>query len=204
MIEIGAVSVWIDPILSGNLDFGVPALYSGKKCSVDNDKELGKFQKNADVVLITQGFDDHAHSPTLRKLNALRPDIPYIVPSSAVQILKECDIDEEKMTIMSPSQKILLFKEIELIATTGALLGPPWKKKENGYIIRQKSVSFTSSSSFPAIYIEPHCMYDEVELAKYNCDIVITPVVGQSLPAFELVAGGEKALKLASILKGTR
>ena len=204
VVKIGDVDIWIDPVLSGNLDFGMPALYSGKKRLVDNDKELDAFKNTADVVLITQGFDDHAHTPTLQKLRTIRPDIPYVVPTSAVKILRECNIPEKKISVMSPMQKLLISKDIELVATSGALLGPPWKKKENGYILRKTPSSSSPSSSFPSIYIEPHCMYDENELAKYACDVVITPIVRQSLPAFELVGGGEKALKLASVLKGNR
>ena len=187
--------------MSGNLDFGIPALYSGKKRLVDDDKELRDFQKNADVVLITQGFDDHAHMPTLKKLKSLRPDISYVVPSSAVKILNKCGVGNDKLIVMAPRQKQLLSKDVELIATTGALLGPPWQKRENGYIIRQSSSS-SSSTTFPSVYIEPHCMFDERELVNYVSDIVITPVIGQSLAAFDLVAGGKKALKLASLLQG--
>jgi hypothetical protein len=43
-------------------------------------------------------------------------------------------------------------------------------------------------------------MFDELELAQYKVDVVITPVVSQELPKFTLVAGGEKALRLASLL----
>jgi len=85
-----------------------------------------------------------------------------------------------------------------LVTTNGALLGPPWAQKENGYIIRPAS---TSKKSFPSIYYEPHCMYDKQELSQYQADVVITPVVSQELPAFTLVAGGEKALDLAKVLK---
>ena len=78
----------------------------------------------------------------------------------------------------------------------GALLGPPWQQKENGYIIRPKT-----GNSFQSVYVEPHCMYDESELSCYQVDCVISPVVSQELPAFTLVAGGSKVLKLAQILK---
>jgi L-ascorbate metabolism protein UlaG (beta-lactamase superfamily) len=44
-------------------------------------------------------------------------------------------------------------------------------------------------------------MYDEAELSRFKVDYVITPVVKQKLPAYTLVDGGEKALRLAEILK---
>ena len=68
----------------------------------------------------------------------------------------------------------------------GALLGPPWQQKENGYIIRPTIIS---KKVFKSIYYEPHCMNDPEELANYEVDIVITPIVSQELPAFTLVAG---------------
>jgi L-ascorbate metabolism protein UlaG (beta-lactamase superfamily) len=84
-------------------------------------------------------------------------------------------------------------KKVTITATKGALVGPPWQATENGYIIRPDI-----GASF---YYEPHCMYDEQELAQYTVDYVISPIVSQELPFFTLVAGGEKAKKLAQILK---
>jgi hypothetical protein len=39
-----------------------------------------------------------------------------------------------------------------VIATKGALLGPPWQMKENGYVIRPAA---SSSKKFSSIYYEP-------------------------------------------------
>ena len=86
---------------------------------------------------------------------------------------------------------------LKIIATTGALLGPPWQAKENGYLIKPKS------SSLPSLYCEPHCMYDSNELSRYKADYVITPIISQELPAYTLVDGMEKALKLAETLSAS-
>jgi L-ascorbate metabolism protein UlaG (beta-lactamase superfamily) len=191
-----ALSVAIDPVLQGNLDFGIPVLYSGQRKVINGEEELSNIAKNANYVLISQGFDDHAHSPTLRKLRQLQPAMSYICPPSAIPILKACDIQEYNIKSISPGETLRIAGQgttLDIRATTGALLGPPWQAKENGYII--------SSKDFPSVYYEPHCMYDEDELKNLQADIVITPIVAQRLPAYTLVDGDLKALNLCKVLK---
>ena len=75
---------------------------------------------------------------------------------------------------------------IELTATSGALLGPPWQEKENGYLIRPYTPHKSSSGnniviskkdkydpSKYEVYYEPHCMFDEQELSQYSADVSI-------------------------------
>ena len=122
--------------------------------------------------------------------------MPYICPPSALGILESCGIDSNYVQTILPGQSLQLKKQsivLEIIATTGALLGPPWQQPENGYIIR--------SSDGASLYYEPHCMFDVAELSKFSVDFVVTPITSQELPAFTLVAGGRKALDLAKTLK---
>ena len=204
LLDICDLKILIDPILTGSLDFGIPWLYRGEKKFIDQDYELKSLAASCDYVLISQGFDDHAHSPTLRQLAKLRPNLPFIIPPSARGTLAACDIPDKCIEVLTHGGKTTLRKGkvcIVLIATSGALLGPPWQQKENGYIIRP---SADSEKSFPSVYYEPHCMYEERDLRRYSpVDYAITPVVAQELPAFTLVAGGQKALDLARLLKST-
>lgn len=41
-----------------------------------------------------------------------------------------------------------------------------------------------------SLYFEAHLMFDEAELSKLNADVVIAPVVQQSVGPFPLVCGG--------------
>lgn len=196
--KFGELELLIDPVMS-QLDFGIPFLYSGNKKYLDGSVELSNLSRSANAVLITQNFDDHAHTPTLKKLSKLNPKMVYICPPAAKSILTNCGILEKFVTTISPGQTVTVSQgpsTAEIIATQGALLGPPWQQKENGYVIRPKTGFF-----FPSVYIEPHCMYDEEELKNYEVDCVISPVVSQELPAYTLVAGGPKAVRLAKILK---
>eukprot|EP01036_Dinobryon_divergens_P022769 gene22769-31060_t len=158
----------------------------------------------SDVVLISQGYDDHAHGPTLTKLSRRFPLMKYICPPSAKPILTSCGIGEQFITTIRPGESRTFTNSknstVEITATAGALLGPPWQAKENGYLIRGSQPKTDSLNKYD-VYYEPHCMYDEQELSQYRADIVITPVTAQELPAFTLVAGGKKALRLSQILE---
>lgn len=190
------IEIAIDPVLAAPLDFGIPLLYTGKKRYIDGQKELQRMVETTDYVLLSQGLDDHAHAPTLKQLAKLRPDMSYIAPPSALAVLEACGISPGCVTTLVPGRAIDLTKKskrVTITATKGALVGPPWQATENGYIIRPEI-----GASF---YYEPHCMYDEEELARYKVDYVITPIVAQELPFFTLVAGGQKAVRLAQVLK---
>lgn len=198
-LKVNNFLISVDPVL-GQLDFGIPALYAGNKKFINEKSEIDNVAENSDLVLISQGFDDHAHSPTLKILARKNPDLPYLCPPSALSILTKCGIRPSMIRTILPGQEVTFDKgktSIKIKATSGALLGPPWQQKENGYIISPSK----SSTKFPSVYYEPHCMYDEKELSRLQADVVISPVVSQELPAFTLVAGGSKALKLAGILK---
>jgi len=88
----GDLEMLIDPVLEKSLDFGIPFLYSGNKRIIDQKVELSNLSKSSDYVLITQGFDDHAHIPTLKSLFSLNPKMKYIAPPSAKSILLNCKI----------------------------------------------------------------------------------------------------------------
>lgn len=197
-LTLNDIKVFIDPVM-GQLDFGIPSLYAGNKRVIDEGKEINNISQNADLIIISQGFDDHAHTPTLQKLAKLNSNLKYLCPPSAKGILEKCGISSNSISTILPGENFTFKKgntDLEVVATTGALLGPPWQQKENGYILRSKKAGL-----FPSVYYEPHCMFDETELTKYSADVVITPIVSQELPAYTLVAGGEKALKLADVLK---
>lgn len=199
IFQLGEVKIFSDPVMS-QLDFGIPIVYRGNKKVIDENLELEIAAKTSDIVMISQSYDDHAHTPTLKKLAIMRPDMPYLCPPSAKALLMDCGIPEKMITTLLPGQKHEIAKGktvVEILATNGALLGPPWQQKENGYVMR----SAASSTSFPSIYYEPHCMYDEVELKRIGpIDYVIAPVIAQKLPGYVLVDGGKKALDLAKLL----
>ena len=48
----------------------------------------------------------------------------------------------------------------------------------------------TAAPEGGSLYFEPHLMFDEAELSKLKADVVIAPVVAQSIGPFPLVNGG--------------
>lgn len=67
-------------------------------------------------------------------------------------------------------------------ACAGALVGPPWAKRENGFVFSETVEGGVS------LYYEPHCDYDAESLRGIDSvDIVITPGVNQELLNFPLV-----------------
>lgn len=198
VFQLGGIRLLSDPVL-GQLDFGIPLLYRGNQKVINGDDALREEAGRCDYVIISQGFDDHAHTPTLKKLRALRSDLRYLCPPSARAILLGAGIDASSITELAHGCSTVLTKGdtcVEVIATKGSLLGPPWQTRENGWVLRPTK----SSRKFPSVYYEPHCMFDEGELAEFagGIDVVVTPVVAQKLPGYTLVDGGEKALALAT------
>jgi len=96
-LVLGDIKVYIDPIMS-QLDFGMPRLYAGNKKTIDSEKELNACAKTADVIFISQAFDDHAHKPTLKRLARMNNNIPYLCPPGAKNILLDCGIRESMIT----------------------------------------------------------------------------------------------------------
>ena len=199
LLSTGGATILIDPILEGALDFGIPTIYSASKRELPSEG-LSDELPTIDCLLITQGLDDHAHTRTLKKLaNILDSDVCVVAPPSARGALEQSGFvgaRNKNIQYIKPRSQVNFDNKGELTikATTGALVGPPWQARENGYIIR--------TTAGPSIYIEPHVEYNVKELRnEAPVDIVITPISGQGLPAFELVHGPSDVLRLVQTLK---
>lgn len=203
---MGGLTVLIDPILEGNLDFGIPSLYQGKKRVLPREGLIDSLPHIIDCLLITQGLDDHAHVRTLQKLQTLDPNLPIFAPPSAKGALEASGFSNphylkhgEEAIVQPRDNKSASSSSISIQATKGALVGPPWQHRENGYIIKGSS---SASSTMPSIYIEPHVDFNAKELSRLGpVDIVISPISGQSLPAFELVHGPKDTMRLLETLR---
>ncbi|KAJ0669477.1 putative ribonuclease Z/Hydroxyacylglutathione hydrolase [Helianthus annuus] len=190
--EVGGVKILVDPILVGNLDFGIPLLYDAGK------KYLKNFQLSdlpeIDCVLITQSLDDHCHLKTLTPLSQKLPNLKVISTPNAKPLL---DPLFTNVIYLEPGQNSEIQtsngSHVKIRATAGPVLGPPWQRPENGYIV-------TSPHGELSLYYEPHCVYDKEIIGKERADIVITPVIKQLLPSFTLVSGQEDAVQLAKLL----
>ncbi|XP_075524157.1 uncharacterized protein LOC142556578 [Primulina tabacum] len=190
--EVGGVKILVDPVLVGNLDFGIPWLYDAAK----------KFLKNLTLddlpgiycLLITQSLDDHCHLKTLKPLSQKSPNLGVIATPNAKALL---DTIFTNVTYLEPGQaseiQVNNGFSVKIRATAGPVLGPPWQRPENGYLV-------TSPEGELTLYYEPHCVFNEDFVRKECADILITPVIKQLLPNFTLVSGQEDAVRLAKLL----
>ncbi|KAK8265698.1 hypothetical protein V6Z12_D12G194700 [Gossypium hirsutum] len=190
--DISGVRVLVDPILVGNLDFGIPWLYDAAKKFLKNF-ELTDLPQ-VDCLLITQSLDDHCHLKTLKPLSEMSPNLRVIATPNAKSLL---DPLFRNVTYLEPGQESEVEaangSKVRIQATAGPVLGPPWQRPENGYLVISPQGQLT-------LYYEPHCVYNKDFLEKEHADIVITPVIKQLLPNFTLVSGQEDAVQLAKLL----
>lgn len=190
--EVGGLTILVDPILVGNLDFGIPWLYDAAKKFLKNYKLSDLPQ--IDYLLITQSLDDHCHMRTLEPLSQMLPNLGVIATPNAKALL---DPLFKNVVYLEPGQSFNMAasdgSQVKVKATAGPVLGPPWQRPENGYLV-------TSPQGQLTLYLEPHCVYDKTFLEKERADIVITPVIKQLLPSFTLVSGQEDAVQLAKTL----
>ncbi len=169
LIEFKNIRILIDPWLIGDLTFP-PGDWLIKG-------ELNKdiyIPNNINYLLLTQGQPDHAHRPTLNKIDKT---IPVIASEAAGKVVTEMGFN--KVNILKPGDH---FKNgsLDIQATQGASV----PNIENGYIIEH---------NLDSIYIEPHGFLDK-RLEPRTIDLLITPVLDFSLP----IAG--KFIKGKSIL----
>ena len=232
MLTTAGVTILIDPILEGSLDFGMPDVYTATK-RVLPSYGLLETMPPLDALVITQGLDDHAHKSTLEKLSRMDPLLPVIAPPSAYPVLEGLFEDVTYITSRSrrlelpylgldalPTVRLPQSQDLDQMiirpraaagtalehglavrATSGALVGPPWQRRENGYLLSPAKTEHGETPRGPSLYLEPHVEYDAAELASLApVDAIVTPTSGQGLPGFELVHGPEASVGLVQLL----
>ncbi|KAK9021422.1 hypothetical protein V6N11_011410 [Hibiscus sabdariffa] len=181
--DVSGVRILVDPILVGNLDFGIPWLFDAAKKFIKNFKLSDLPQ--LDCLLVTQRLDDHCHLKTLKPLSEMSPNLRVIATPNAKSFLDPL-FGNESIVESSNGSKVR-------IQATAPVLGPPWQQPENGYLVISPQGQLT-------LYYEPHCVYNKDFLEKKRADIVITPVIKQLVMNFTLVSGQEDAVQLAKLL----
>lgn len=79
-----------------------------------------------------QWVDDHTHIPTL---TAFPKHIPVIAQPEAAERIKPLGF--KSLTTIQPGQSTQICGDkLQLLATAGALVGPPWSARQNGYLLK--------------------------------------------------------------------
>ena len=156
-LDVAGLRVLVDPWLFGPLVFPPgPWLLKGEMPSMQPVPD------GIDLLLLTQGLQDHAHPETLSMLSK---DLPVVGSAAAAKVAKRLGFTAVKA--LNPGE-CTQQGPVQIRATAGAAV----PAVENGYLLDWPGGS---------LYLEPHGVLDpNVEVRPVQT--VITPVVDLGLP----------------------
>jgi len=183
LIEITSKRILIDPWLVGPLVFGnLPWLFKGERLTPRSIPE------NVDLIVLSQGLEDHAHPETLKQLDK---NIPVVASPTAAKVVQE--LGYSQVITLGHGDTYSFDDSIEIRAVPGSLVGPTLV--ENGYILKDLSTGST-------IYYEPHGNHSEKIKEFAPIDVVISPIINLNLPLVgPIIKGNESALQVAQWLQ---
>ncbi len=183
LIEFSKTRVLVDPWLAGPLVFGnLNWLFKGKR------RTPRPIPQNIDLIVLSQGLEDHAHPPTLKQLDK---NIPVVASPNAAKVVKELGFAQ--ITTLAHGESFTLNKAVEIKAFPGAPIGP--FLQENAYIFKELATG-------RSIYYEPHG-YPSPKVKEFApVDAAITPILSLTLPLLgPVINGADGGLKAAKLLQ---
>ena len=169
LLDWSGLRVLVDPWFCGPLVFPTgPWFFQGQL------SRSFALPADLDLLLLTQGLDDHAHPETLALLPRSLPVVGSLTAAKKVE-----QMGFQQVTGLRPGETTA-FGELRIEATAGA----PVPQVENGYLLRHPQGS---------LYLEPHG-YLPAHLAPEVLDAVITPVVDLGLPVAGAFVRGQTVL----------
>ena len=169
LLEFGCLRVLVDPWLTGALQFPPGPWFFEGQLSLSQP-----VPPDLDLVLLTQGLDDHAHPATLQLLPRSLP-----VVGSVTAAAKARGLGFEAVRALKPGE-CCQHADLRITATAGA----PVPQVEIGYLLQHPEGS---------LYLEPHG-YLPADLPAQPLDAVITPVVDLGLPVAGAFVRGQAVL----------
>ncbi|MBE9028468.1 MBL fold metallo-hydrolase [filamentous cyanobacterium LEGE 11480] len=182
LIELADQRILLDPWLVDDLAFGnAKWFFRGYR---QQDRAI---PENIDLILLSQGLEDHAHPPTLK---ALDKSIPVVGSPAAAKVVRALGF--QNVTALDHGETNLFGERLEIQATVGSPVGPT--AKENGYVL--KDVRQGTS-----LYYEPHG-YHPTDLSPGTIDVVLTPMMDLSIPpGLPVIKGMQSAADLAEAVQ---
>ena len=183
LIEIAGKRILLDPWLVGPLVFGnLPWLFKGDRPTPRSIPD------NVDLILLSQGLEDHAHPPTLKQLER---NIPVVGSPNAAKVARELGFSQVRA--LAHTETFTLGDRVAIEAVPGSPIGP--QLVENGYLIKDLESGRT-------LYYEPHGFHSPSLKAMAPIDVVITPIIDLKLPLLgSLIKGQESALEVCEWLQ---
>jgi L-ascorbate metabolism protein UlaG (beta-lactamase superfamily) len=174
LIEMGGKRVLLDPWLVGSLVFGnLPWLFKGDHPTPQT------IPTDIDLILLSQGLPDHAHLPTLEKLDR---NIPVVASPNGAKIVN--DLGYQQVTALAHGGCFTLADSLKIQALPGSLVGP--NLVENGYLL-------TDLINNTTLYYEPHGSHTAKLKEIAPVDVVITPLTDLEIPLLGSVIKGMKS-----------
>ena len=182
LIEIAQCRILLDPWLVGSLVFGnLKWLLEGKRT------QSHPIPENIDLILLSQGLEDHAHPPTLEVLDH---DLPVVASPNGAKVCQTLGYSSIKS--LNHNESYIFKDKLEIKAVPGSPIGPTLV--ENGYILRD----LTTNES---IYYEPHGFHS-ANLQEEEVQVIITPLTGIKIPLIgPVLKGQETAIEVCRWLK---
>jgi len=168
------LNVLLDPWLVGSLCFGNSSWFFESRLPQD-----WPIPPAVDLVLLTQGLPDHAHPPTLRKLER---SIPVVGSAAAAQVALALGFTQ--VTTLAPGQSHQYTSGAGVPLTITATAGAAVPGQENGFLLQHSDGN---------LYVEPHGFLDPA-MPPRKLDAVITPVVDLGLPLVGAFVRGQTVL----------
>ncbi len=183
LIEMRSQRILVDPWLVGSLVFGgLPWLFKGDR-PIDHE-----IPNKIDLILLSQGLEDHSHPPTLQQLDH---HIPVVASANAAKVVK--DLGYTQVTTLTHGESFTLNNQVKIRATPGSPIGP--MLVENGYLLEDLTAG-------TKLYYEPHGYHSPVLKDFAPVDVVITPIVDLEIPLLgAIIKGKQSALQIAEWLR---
>lgn len=183
LIELGEQRILLDPWLVGPLVFAnLPWLFKGKRRAPRSTPE------NLDLLLLSQGLEDHAHPPTLQQLERT---LPVVASPNAAKVVQA--LGYTRVTPLAHGETFTLNHRLKIQAVPGSPIGP--FLVENGYLLEDLE-------SGVRLYYEPHGYHSPTLEKAAPVDAIITPVINLELPlAGPIIQGWDSALQVCQWLQ---
>jgi L-ascorbate metabolism protein UlaG (beta-lactamase superfamily) len=183
LIEMAGLRILLDPWLVGPLVFGnAPWFFKGERTA------QRPIPADIDLILLSQGLEDHAHPPTLQQLDR---NIPVVASLNAAKVVQK--LGYTKVTTLAHGESFTFGDKVVIRATPGSPIGP--MLVENGYLLKDV-VNKTS------LYYEPHGYHSPTLKELAPVDIVITPIIDLEIVLLgPFIKGVKSALELIEWLR---
>lgn len=183
LIEMAGKRLLLDPWLVGPLVFGnLPWLFKGEK------QAAYPLPEPIDAIVLSQGLEDHAHPPTLERLDRR---IPVVASPNGAKVVRE--LGYPQVTALNHGEVYNLDDRVEIQAVPGSPIGP--QLVENGYI-------FKASDTQQTLYYEPHGFHSPSLKGRSPVDVAITPLMDLTLLGVApILKGQQAALELCEWLR---